>query len=241
MTVLRVALAQLNPMVGDLDGNLALLVDAYDRAEAAGCDLVAFPELSTTGYPPEDLVLKPGFVADNEAALAKLAAAHRHVRRGRRLRATTIATSSTPPRCAPVGEVLGTYRKRLLPNYAVFDEARYFTPGDETDPLELYVVGGVKVGISICEDVWSPDGPLAEQADGGAELAVNINGSPYHRGKAADRERMLATRAADAHSALVYVNQVGGQDELVFDGCSLAFDAGGPRCSPAARSSSRTC
>ena len=121
----------------------------------------------------------------------------------------------------------GTYRKRLLPNYAVFDEARYFTPGDETDPLELYVIGGVKVGVSICEDVWSPDGPLAVQADGGAELAVNINASPYHRGKAADRERMLATRAADSHSALVYVNQVGGQDELVFDGCSLVFDAEG--------------
>ena len=138
------------------------------------------------------------------------------------------------------GEVLGTYRKRLLPNYAVFDEARYFTPGNETDPLELYVIGGVNVGISICEDVWSPDGPLAVQADGGAELAVNINGSPYHRGKAAYRERMLATRAADAHSALVYVNQVGGQDELVFDGCSLAFDAEG-RCWPAARSSARSC
>ena len=109
----------------------------------------------------------------------------------------------------------------------MFDEARYFTPGNETDPLELYVIGGVKVGISICEDIWSPDGPLAIQSDGGAELAININGSPYHRGKAAYRETMLATRAADAHSALVYVNQVGGQDELVFDGCSLVFDAEG--------------
>ena len=123
--------------------------------------------------------------------------------------------------------MLGTYRKRLLPNYAVFDEARYFTPGNETDPMELYLIGGVKVGVSICEDIWSPDGPLAEQADGGAELAVNINASPYHLGKAAYRERMLATRAADSHAALVYVNQVGGQDELVFDGCSLAFDADG--------------
>ena len=100
-------------------------------------------------------------------------------------------------------------------NCAVFDEARYFTAGNETDPFELYVIGGVRVGISICEDVWSPDGPLAAQADGGAELAVNINASPYHIGKAAERERMLATRAADSHSALVYVNQVGGQDELV--------------------------
>ena len=226
MTVVRVALAQLNPVVGDLDGNLAKLVDGYERAEAAGCDIVAFPELSITGYPPEDLVLKPAFVAENEVALAKLAARTRHcaavvgyVEEDRDL-------FNAAAVCAG-GQVLGTYRKRLLPNYAVFDEARYFTPGNETDPLELFVIGGVNVGVSICEDVWGPNGPLAEQADGGAELAVNINGSPYHRGKAAYRERMLATRAADAHSALVYVNQVGGQDELVFDGCSVAFDAEG--------------
>ena len=226
MTVVRVALAQLNPLVGDLDGNAAKMADAYVRAVGAGCDVVAFPELSITGYPPEDLVLKPGFVAANARVLAEFAA--------------------TTGDCAAVvgfvdedrdlfnaaavchgGAVAGTYRKRLLPNYAVFDEARYFTPGNETDPLELYEIAGVKVGISICEDIWSPDGPLAVQADGGAELAVNINASPYHRGKAAYRERMLATRAADSHSALVYVNQVGGQDELVFDGCSLAFDAEG--------------
>ena len=226
MTVLRVALAQLNLTVGDLDGNLAQLVDAYDRADAAGCDIVAFPELSITGYPPEDLVMKPGFVADNEAALAKLAARTRHCAAVVGFVDEDRDLFNAAAVCAR-GEVLGTYRKRLLPNYAVFDEARYFTPGDETDPLELYDIGGVKVGISVCEDVWSPDGPLAVQADGGAELAININASPYHRGKAAYRERMLATRAADAHSALVYVNQVGGQDELVFDGCSLAFDAEG--------------
>ena len=147
MTVVRVALAQLNPTVGDLDGNLAQLAAAYDRAEEAGCDIVAFPELSITGYPPEDLVMKPGFVADNEAALAKLAARTRHC--------TAVVGFVDEDRdlfnaaaiCAQ-GEVLGTYRKRLLPNYAVFDEARYFTPGNETDPLELYVIGGIKVGIS---------------------------------------------------------------------------------------------
>ncbi len=226
MTVLRVALAQLNPTVGDLDGNLKRLLESYEQAEAAGCDIVAFPELSTTGYPPEDLVLKPGFVADNERALREFAAAT-----GRCAAVVGFVEEdrdlfNAAAVCAG-GQVLGTYRKRLLPNYAVFDEARYFTAGNETDPLELYVIGGVKVGVSICEDVWSPDGPLAVQADGGAELAVNINASPYHRGKAAYRERMLATRAADSHSALVYVNQVGGQDELVFDGCSLAFDAEG--------------
>ena len=170
VTVLRVALAQLNPTVGDLDGNLAQLVDAYDRAEAAGCDIVAFPELAITGYPPEDLVLKPGFVADNEAALGKLAARTRHCAAVVGFVDEDRDLFNAAAVCAG-GEVLGTYRKRLLPNYAVFDEARYFTPGNETDPLELYVIGGVKVGISICEDVWSPDGPLAVQADGGAELA----------------------------------------------------------------------
>ena len=227
MTVLRVALAQLNPTVGDLDGNVAKILHAYDLAEEAGCDIAAFPELSVTGYPPEDLLLKPGFVADNEAALARLAS---HT--GRCVAVFGYVDEdfdlfNAAAVCAD-GRVLGTYRKRLLPNYAVFDEARYFTPGDdEADPLALYVIGGVNVGVCICEDIWSPDGPLATQADGGAELAVNINASPYHRGKAAYRERMLATRAADSHSALVYVNQVGGQDELVFDGCSLAFDAEG--------------
>ena len=122
------------------------------------------------------------------------------------------------------GEIVGTYRKRLLPNTSVFDEARYFTPGDASDPLELYVIGGVKVGISICEDIWSPFGALSEQAAAGAELNININASPFCMGKGAVRERMLATRATDAHCAVVYVNQVGGQDELVFDGASLVFD-----------------
>jgi NAD+ synthase (glutamine-hydrolysing) len=133
------------------------------------------------------------------------------------------------------GEVRGRYFKRLLPNYAVFDEARTFTPGSTaTDPMELYVVGGVRVGVSICEDAWSPDGPILTQAAGGAELVVNINASPYFAGRLGGRERMLATRAADASCALVYVNQVGGQDELVFDGASLVFDGDGTlvaRCS----------
>jgi NAD+ synthase (glutamine-hydrolysing) len=226
VTRLRIALAQINPTVGDLDGNVAKICAAYDEAEAAGCDIVAFPELSITGYPPEDLVLKPGFVADNLAALAKVAA------RTRRCAAVVgyVAADRDLYNAAAVcsaGEVLGTYRKRLLPNYAVFDEARYFTPGDASDPYELYVIGGVKVGISICEDVWSPTGPLAEQAAGGAELNININGSPFHAGKAGARERMLATRAADASCALAYVNQVCGQDELVFDGGSMVFDADG--------------
>jgi NAD+ synthase (glutamine-hydrolysing) len=223
---LRIALAQLNPTVGDLDGNVAKITAAYDLAEAADCDIVAFPELAITGYPPEDLVLKPGFVADNLEALAKVAALTGRCAAVVGYVAADRDIYNAAAVCAG-GEVLGSYRKRLLPNYAVFDEARYFTPGAASDPYELYVVGGVKVGISICEDVWSPTGPLADQAAGGAELNININGSPYHFGKGSSRERMLATRAADASCALVYVNQVCGQDELVFDGGSMVFDADG--------------
>ncbi|MFZ9483090.1 MAG: NAD+ synthase [Ilumatobacteraceae bacterium] len=229
MNRLRLALAQLNPTVGDLTGNVAAICEAFDRAAAVGADIVAFPELSVTGYPPEDLVLKAGFVADNIAALETVAA-HTATAPGCVAVVGYVAADRDLYNAAAVcegGRVVGTYRKRLLPNYAVFDEARYFTPGDQSDPYELYVIGGVKVGISICEDVWSPDGPLAEQAAGGAELNVNINGSPFHDGKPGERERMLATRAADASCALAYVNQVGGQDELVFDGTSMVFTAEG--------------
>jgi NAD+ synthase (glutamine-hydrolysing) len=223
VTVLRVALAQLNPTVGALDANLLMLSNAYDEAEEAGCDIIAFPELSMIGYPPEDLVLKPGFVDDNLEALAKFAARTR--------RCAAIVGFVDQDRdlynaaavCAG-GQILGKYHKRLLPNTTVFDEQRYFTPGHDSDPLELYLVGGIKVGVSICEDIWSASGPVAEQAAAGAELNININGSPFAVGKDEVRERMLATRAADSHCAIVYVNQVGGQDELVFDGASLAFD-----------------
>ncbi|MBA3803410.1 MAG: NAD+ synthase, partial [Acidimicrobiia bacterium] len=226
MTVVRVALAQLDVTVGDLDGNLAKLGEAYDRAADAGCDVVAFTELCTTGYPPEDLVLKPGFVAANIEAMHKLAA-----RTGRCAAVIGYVDEdrdlfNAAAVCAN-GDVVNTYRKRLLPNYAVFDEARYFTPGGETDELELYEIAGVPTGISVCEDIWSPSGPLTIQGAGGAALSININASPYHHGKWLEREQMLATRARDAHTALVYVNQVGGQDELVFDGASVVFDSEG--------------
>src|SRR6056297_147721 len=199
------------------------MLDAYHRAEAAGCDLVAFPELATTGYPPEDLVLKPGFVVANIAALSKLAAST-----GRCAAVVGFVDQdrdlyNAAAVCAN-GEIVGTYRKRLLPNTTVFDEARYFTPGGASDPLELFVIGGVKIGISVCEDIWSPFGPVAEQAAAGAEISININASPFHAGKGVERERLLATRASDSHAAIVYVNQVGGQDELVFDGGSVVFD-----------------
>jgi NAD+ synthase (glutamine-hydrolysing) len=224
MSRVRVAACQINPVVGDLDGNLSLIVRALEEAEAAGCDIAAFPELALTGYPPEDLVLKPGFISDNLEALEKLAARTGtcavvvgFVDAGRDLYNAAAV-------CA-LGSVQGVYHKRLLPNYAVFDEQRYFAPG--TGELSLFRVAGVRVGVSICEDAWSPNGPIAELAEGGAELVVNINASPFYAGRLAERERMLATRAADASSALVYVNEVGGQDELVFDGASLAFGANG--------------
>jgi NAD+ synthase (glutamine-hydrolysing) len=221
---IRVGLCQLNVVVGDLDGNVERIVAAYDEAEAAGCDLAVFPELAVTGYPPEDLVLKPRFVSANRAALDKLAA-----RTGRCAAVVGFVDVdrdlyNAAAVCAG-GAVVGTYRKRLLPNYAVFDEQRYFAPG--TEPLSLYEVAGIKVGIAICEDVWSPEGPIAAQSAGGAELIVIPNGSPYFQGRHGERERMIATRAEDAHCPIVYVNQVGGQDELIFDGGSFVVDASG--------------
>jgi NAD+ synthase (glutamine-hydrolysing) len=221
---LRVALCQINTTVGDLDGNLARILDGMRRAEEHGCDLAVFPELAITGYPPEDLLLKPGFVGDNRRALETVAQASGtcaavvgFVDAGRDLYNAAAV-------CA-FGRVQAVYHKRNLPNYAVFDEQRYFAPGNGTTPL--VEVAGVRVGVSICEDAFSPTGPIATQAAGGAELVANINASPYYANRLVERERMLATRATDASCALVYVNQVGGQDELVFDGASMIFDAHG--------------
>jgi NAD+ synthase (glutamine-hydrolysing) len=220
----RVAACQINTVVGDLDGNAARVVDALGRADAAGADVAVFPELAITGYPPEDLLLKPGFVADNLERLHRVAAASRSCAAVVGFVDADRDLYNAAAVCAG-GRVAGVYRKRLLPNYAVFDEQRYFTPG--TQPLTLFMIGGVRCGVSICEDAWSPTGPIAEQAAGGAELVLNINASPYYAGRLVERERMLATRANDAGCVLVYVNQVGGQDELVFDGASLVVDADG--------------
>ncbi|HET6793030.1 MAG TPA: NAD+ synthase [Acidimicrobiales bacterium] len=224
MTRLRVALAQMNPVVGDLEGNSAQIVDAIGRATDAGADVVVLPELALTGYPPEDLLLKPGFVADNLAALAQVAGASRSCAAVVGFVDLDRDLYNAAAVCAG-GRVVGTYRKRLLPNYAVFDEKRYFEPGSGR-PV-LFDIAGVRVGISICEDAWSPSGPILEAAAGGAELVININASPYYAGRLEERRRMLATRAADASCPIVYVNQVGGQDELVFDGASLVFDQDG--------------
>jgi NAD+ synthase (glutamine-hydrolysing) len=222
---LRLVAAQLNMVVGDLDGNVDRIVDAIKAAESDDCDLVAFPELAITGYPPEDLLLKPGFVDDNLDALGRIVgqvsrcvALVGFVDRDAAGRYNALAV------CAE-GEVRGVYRKRRLPNYEVFDEQRYFVAG--ADPLDLYVVAGLRVGVSVCEDAWWPGGPVLEQARGGADLLVNVNGSPYHAGKMRTREATLVTRAEEAGCTIAYVNLVGGQDELVFDGASLVVDAEG--------------
>ena len=224
MPRIRVAAAQLNLVVGDLERNADRILAAYDRAESEGCDLVAFPELAITGYPPEDLLLRPRFVEAAQETLEKVAA-----RTGRAAAIIGFPHAgrdlTNAAAVAAGGNVLGVYHKHLLPNFAVFDEQRYFEPSTIDGPL--FVVGGVRVGVTICEDAWSPNGPIITQAAGGAELVVNINASPYYAGRLRERETMLATRAADAGVPLLYANLVGGQDELVFDGASMLFDETG--------------
>jgi NAD+ synthase (glutamine-hydrolysing) len=221
---LRVALAQINPVVGDLEGNSEQIISAIRRATDAGADVVVLPELAVTGYPPEDLLLKPGFIADNLAAIGKVAAASERCVAVVGFVDEHLDLYNAAAVCAH-GEVRGVYHKQLLPNYGVFDEQRYFAAGGGA--TQLFGIAGVRVGISVCEDAWSPSGPIAAQAAAGAELVININASPYSAGRVAERERMLATRAADASCGLIYLNCVGGQDELVFDGASLVFDADG--------------
>ena len=235
-STLRVGLAQINPRVGDITANLDTVFRYTAMAEEAGCDLVAFPELTLSGYPPEDLVLKAGFVADNRAALEKVAA--------RSGRCTIVVgfvdeaadervaqTSARPARlfnaaamCAN-GAVLGVYHKQLLPNYSVFDEVRYFAPGH--DDRTTYEVAGVAVSLSICEDVWVANGPVARQRAAGAQVCININGSPFDRHKGDAREATVRDRARESNVPIAYVNQVCGQDELVFDGGSFVADASG--------------
>ena len=237
---LRVAICQLNPTVGDLDGNVDLVLDALARAGAAGADVAVLPELVITGYPPEDLVLRPGFVAASRAALERVAAAT-----GRCAAVVGFVdgageSARTVPDMAGVqnfsdaynavavcanGEVRGVYRKRHLPNYDVFDEMRHFRPGLDEPPL--FEIGGAVVGVTVCEDAWVPDGPVSALARAGAQLVVNVNGSPFRVGKQAAREQVIARRVAESGVAVVCVNLVGGQDELVFDGGSFVIGAGG--------------
>lgn len=222
---LRLALAQLNPTVGAIGANLEQLKSAYQDAENRQCSIVAFGELSITGYPPEDLLLKPRFIDDQLAALHDFAATT-----GNCVAIVGFVDRNEANLCNAAaicanGQIQHIYRKRSLPNYSVFDEKRYFTPG--TEPLELIGVHGIPVGVSICEDIWIDDGPHVDLVNLGAELIVTINGSPYHLDKDSERETLITQRATELRVPIGYVNQVGGQDELVFDGGSFVIDDSG--------------
>jgi NAD+ synthase (glutamine-hydrolysing) len=223
MARLRVGVAQINAVVGDLEGNAQRVLDAYEAAVREGCGLVVFPELVITGYPPEDLLLRPAFVAAAAETLAKLVARTGDAAAviGFPEQAERLYNSAAV--CAN-GRMLGVYRKQLLPNYAVFDEQRYFTASGE--PGSVFDIAGVRVGVTICEDAWEPEPILASVARG-AEVVVNINASPYYAGRLVEREALLTARARQAGVPIVYANLVGGQDELVFDGGSLVYDGSG--------------
>jgi NAD+ synthase (glutamine-hydrolysing) len=217
---MRLALAQINTTVGDLDGNRERILARLDESKEAGADVVLFPELAVTGYPPEDLLLRPSFVQAAEQSLAQIAREARGI----------VAFVGTPHLdrdlynvcaiCAG-GEVKALYRKRFLPNYGVFDEHRYFAPGRDLFLLEH---GDVLLGPTVCEDIWQPGPPATDLALGGAQLIVNISASPFHVGKEREREQMLQTRARDNVCYVAFVNAVGAQDELVFDGHSVVLD-----------------
>jgi len=220
----RIALAQINPIVGDLAGNAEKISSWIDKARAHAADLVVFPELAITGYPPEDLLLRPRFVADNIAALKRVASAARAPaavvgfadrKAGRVFNAAALL-------CA--GRVAGVYHKAYLPNYGVFDEMRYFDAGRA---FPVFGIGATAFGITICEDIWYPDGPARIEAYRGGRFIVAINASPYHIGKGALREKILGNQARKNKVPIVYVNCVGGQDELVFDGQSFVVDEKG--------------
>jgi len=220
---LRVAIAQINPTVGSIGKNVEKVLDFTRRAKKEKADIVIFPELVITGYPPEDLLLKPHFIDENLRGLAEVAKATRGI--------TSIAgfvdRKEDIYNAAAIihkGKVAAVYHKMYLPNYGVFDEERYFQAG--TVPLN-FTLGEVTVGVGICEDIWYPEGPARAQALSGAHVIININASPYHFGKLRIREEMVSARAMDNEAMVVYCNTVGGQDELVFDGQSMIFDEEG--------------
>ncbi len=223
---LRVALAQINVTVGDLEGNKQKILTAMQQASQAGAHIVCVPELALAGYPPEDLLLKPDFVDANLHALQELIEASRAFAGLTAVIGFVDRDHDIYNAAAIVheGKLYGTYHKHYLPNYGVFDENRYFQAGREAP---LFLINGVHVGVNICEDIWYPTGPMTMQAQAGAEVIININGSPYNAGKELFRQQMLATRAADNTAIVAYVNMVGGQDELVFDGGSMVFDEQG--------------
>jgi NAD+ synthase (glutamine-hydrolysing) len=217
---MRLALAQINPVVGDLDGNSTLILDRLEAAKTQSADLVLFPELAVTGYPPEDLLLRPGFVRAAESRVEAIA---------REARGTTVLLGAPHfdrdlyNACYVLsgGEVRAVYRKRFLPNYGVFDEDRYFAPGRDLILLEH---GKTLVGVTVCEDMWQPGPPATDLTLAGAELLVNISASPFYVGRDREREEMFITRARDNSCFIAFCNTVGGQDELVFDGHSVVID-----------------
>jgi len=220
---MRLALAQIDPTVGDLEGNRELILERVEEARAAAADLVLFPELAVTGYPPEDLLLRPGFVRAARASLDQIAAEiHDLVA----LIGVPLFDGDLYNACAICadGEVTGWARKWHLPNYGVFDEKRYFASSDE---LALIDVAGTKVGITICEDMWIPGPPTTELASAGAELVVNLSASPFHAGRAQEREAIFCARARESSVRVALCNAVGGQDELVFDGHSFVVESDG--------------
>ena len=222
MRTLRLAMAQINPTVGALSRNAAKIVAYADRARSLGAEVVLFPELAVTGYPPEDLLLKPGFVRDNIKVVNELA---------RKIRGITAVVGFVDNNngifnAAAIihdGRMAGVYRKMYLPNYGVFDEKRYFTAG--TRPLNVKL-GNITLGIEICEDIWRSS-PIKALSEAGAELILNINASPFHAGKTYIREELLARRARENDVVIAYNNMVGGQDELVFDGQGMVVDRAG--------------
>ena len=220
---IRIALAQLNTVVGDFDGNVRQVLDALTHAKDVAADIVLFPELTVCGYPPEDLLFKPNFIAENRRRLQEIIP---HTDGITAIVGFVDADDDIFNAAAVLhnGELGGVYRKFLLPNYGVFDEERYFRRGNTES---IFKLGDVPVGVSVCEDIWYPAGPPEHQAANGAQILLNISASPYQMGKIQDRERMLATRAADNVAVVAYCNLVGGQDELVFDGSSLIFDERG--------------
>ena len=238
MATLRIALAQVPARVGDVRSNVRTVRDAWEAAAAAGADLVVLPELALIGYPPDDLLLRPDLIVRADRGLARLAAD------GPRGCTTVVGTVGHSERCGDDtwgvasavadlanravvlrdGTSIGTYDKMRLPNEGVFDEARYFVPGDE--PLVVRVED-VRVGVVICQDLWTADGPVAASVAAGAEVVVVLNASPYHRGKRAEREEWVARHARERSVWVCYVNRVGGQDEVVFDGDSMVADRSG--------------
>ncbi|HYN98186.1 MAG TPA: nitrilase-related carbon-nitrogen hydrolase, partial [Actinomycetota bacterium] len=230
--MVRIALAQVNPTIGDLPGNKALVLRYIEKAKSAGADVVAFPEMVITGYPPDDLLLKRSFIADGNAVLQSIAEFTSGIaavigfvdeQNGRLYNAAALVSE---------GRIKGIYRKHHLPNYSVFDERRFFSSGDE---IVLAEIDGLTFGVTICEDLWLENGPHVDCAIAGAQMVININASPYHAGKGKERLSLLTRRARRNGIALAYVNCVGGGDEVIFDGQSAVVSSDGKLVARAAQ------